>query len=48
MEIQAAEIYVVNAATIHVGGERYRLAGFDALELGHAKCPAERAAALRA
>jgi micrococcal nuclease len=45
-DIPADLIYVVDADSIHFDGDKIRLLGFDAPEMGHAKCPAERRLAI--
>lgn len=41
-------ITVIDGDTVEQAGTRYRLAGLDAPEIQHAKCPAEREAGIRA
>lgn len=41
-------VTVVDADTVERDGHRWRLAGFDAPEIQHARCPAERQAGIRA
>jgi len=46
--INPADVYVVDGDTIVARGQRIRLVGFDALELGsHARCGLERMLAAR-
>lgn len=40
-------IWVVDGDTVEVAGVRYRLAGIDAPEIYHVRCPAERERGLR-
>ena len=37
-----AAIAVIDGDTVHMGAERYRLLGLDAVEIRHAQCDAER------
>ena len=42
-----ARIWVVDGDTVEVAGVRYRLAGIDAPEIFHVRCPGERERGLR-
>lgn len=44
----AGAIFVVDADTVDMDGRRYRLAGFDAPEIGFARCGSERELGIRA